>query len=56
MESLKKLTNSISDLCEDEFYGKLIINFQHGKIVNIVKEDGAKAREAKTVVYQRSQR
>ena len=35
------------------FYGKFTINIQNGKIVNGVREDGKKSREAKTVMFQR---
>lgn len=51
--SSKKIMEILFELCKDGFYGKFTINIQNGKIVNGVKVDGKKEREAKTVMYQR---
>ncbi|MCK5611709.1 hypothetical protein KAR91_58110 [Candidatus Pacearchaeota archaeon] len=51
--SLKKIATILFDLCKAGFYGKFVINFQNGKIVNGVREDGVQARKAKTVMFQR---
>ncbi len=41
-DSLKKLTAILFDLCKNGFYGSFTIKFEHGKIVNCIKEESIK--------------
>ena len=41
-DKLKKIAEMLFLLCRGNFYGKLTINFQNGKIVNCVKEESIK--------------
>ena len=42
MEQIKKLLDILTELVHDAFYGKVVINFQSGKITNIEKTESIK--------------
>ena len=44
-KDMKKLVNYLAGLTRNNFYGKLVISLEKGKVVNIKREENIKLRE-----------